>query len=328
MDRAERLEHNFDIEPEEGVKLPFQPESSDAPEEPGQPEVQAESPDVENVEPDEEGQDEAQDVDPNWRMSSFDFAEATGITAREVYENVEFKTRGGPKSAKQLVEGYESMLTQQDQWNEERQQLQERAQNANYGAISQPLSPKAQRLMIQAELLEEQRNRIQWDQIPEGQRADLKIDYDHQVRAIMRQAQDEQQQYLSEQDKQRRQFEVDVHRETLRLIPEWNARDIYDTEVPAIKTMLRSEGFPEEQIEAIAMDPRSMSFVRKAWNAIRGTEEVRKGAKKIRKLSKTLSPSAKRPGRSNRLADVGKRVRQAQTKQERQKARLEANFER
>ncbi len=326
MDRAERLEKDFEIEPGEGVKL------NPLPEPPGEevPEAaqQADEPVSEDVEP-EETQDEPQEVDTNWRMSNFDFADAVGITAREVYENIEYKTQSGPKSAKQLVEDYESLLGSQNQWNQERQQLQQKAQQSQYAAAVQTVSPEAQKLMSKADFLEEQYGQIDWSQIPQEQRADLKIDYDRNIQATRRQAYEKQHAFEVEANQRRQEYQAEARRETLRLIPEWNSVETYNSDVAAIRDMLSTTyGFPPEQVESIIHDPRSIRAIRDLWNVRKQHAETTQGANRIRKFSKTLKPGAKRPAKSNRMEDVAARVRQAKTPAERRKARLEATFER
>lgn len=347
MSISERMQQSFDITPEQGVGLaPPSPagmprnevapsENSGAtdeqePREQYEKRYQAESPDLEDVEPEETDTDEQQEAGTLPRMSSFDFAEAAGVAARDIYEQVEFKTARGPKSAKDIVEEYERVLETQGQWEQERQQLQEKVHRAESAQVTQAYSPEAQKAEMQAEFLEQQYGSINWEQVPAEQRADLKIEYDRNINQLRRLAQQKQAEFDDQLAQKRRDYANDVDRQIRSDIPEWNSREVYSRETAAISDFLRaSYGMPDQQISAIAMDPVSTRIVRDLWQLTAKQAKIKDGATKIRKISKSLKPGSRRSAKKgNSLDDVGKRVREAGSRSGRQDIRMNADIQR
>ena len=341
MDRSERLSKDFDIAPEEGVRLASnepaamtgEPKQAPAEEPLEDEEIQDEEAleeqeqDQQPDEDDETGQD-SQDGSEEWTIRAAQFATESGLSRKELYNNVHFPTDKGEQSLSKILDDYNELVQQTSTHAQERQQMQDMARQAQMGSMMPP--PEVMELETQAQLMQRQYDNTDWSQIEPGERADLKLDYQQAIQNLRHQAAEKGREYQAQAEQKRREFATQAHQQTLGEIKEWVDERVYDAETRAMSDMLRSEyHYSDDEIRAIPYSPKAMRLVRDLWQLRARQEQVSKGAKKIRRVSKGLKPGARSKSAKPSLSDVGDKVRaKGLSRRERQRLRLETDFSR
>lgn len=332
----ERLSQDFDIEPVAGVPLTPPLPPVEAPAEQPEEEIQAEQPEEEqelsvDATDDETETEEPQDAEA-WQMPAREFAKEVGLSRKELYNNVLLPTDRGEQTLSKVLDGYNDLAQQNQHLTQEltteRQQREEISHQASAMQVGQQLAPRVQELGFEFKQLENQYYNAPWDQYEPDQRRDLKEQIRDRMDLIRRNMNQEQNQFELKRQEALAAYERETEAEKVRMIPEWASSEVRSREQPDIDKFMASEGFSQDRIAAVHRDPLSLKLVRKAWRALSSQEEISRGAKKIRKLSKSFNTGAKRGAAKATLAEAGKRVKEAGlTRAERQNRRMSVEFD-
>jgi len=271
-----------------------------------QPEAAAESEDETEQETTEDGEDlaEAQGATGEGdeseqeqeaalgRMELNDFLRETGITHEEFYHDI-YKVEDGKEVSmsaawderKRLQEANDALIR-------ERGELQERV-NQTATHVQQPgWSPEAQTLANQAQMKMQQIAETDWSQLDPGQAANIKFDLQAQAQHLWAQAQQKQGEHQQALQKHMQEAMAEADRQTRALIPEWNDQGVRTTEWKSIGDMLNPYGIRQEELDTV-VDPRWRRFFRDALQSRREKARIQAGAKKLRKVGKTLGGGAR-----------------------------------
>lgn len=328
--QSERLNMEFDVTPEKGIELQPLPQKEEAPEvtEQEQPELEATeeaeqeiTAESQNEEPETEVEEEQSEEGLN--MSIGQFANAAGVTLRDMYG---ITMPDGRTLSQAVDEGKEQQATL-GRLQTENSQLKEQLQKAQTSYVPMD-DPEALALEKEAEVYQKALDNADWSQVDPGQAANQKLEYMSVIQRLKEAANVKRQENANKQREAQMQAMTAANQELLRHIPEWNAPEVYARDNRAMGDFLRTEGFTNEDLGVFDRYPVAKKFMYKAWKAMAKQEEIKRGAKKVRKISKSLGPGPA-GGKSSKqsLKEVGKAIKQA-SKSEKQRIRLTANFDR
>lgn len=331
MERSERLSHEFEIEAPPGV--PKDPLPQQAAEEPAvAPEIEAaelaseEIADESQVEETEvtEDEEETQEEDAGLDMSIGQFANAAGVTLKDIYHGV--KLPDGRTVSQAVDEGNERQ-TQLEQLQTERNQLQEQLQNAQTQAV-QGESQEVLEYEVTASLLQKALDEADFSQMDQGQAANYRLNQMNLINQYRQAAQVKRGEQQGKQQERMGKALMEANTVLLGKVPEWASQEVAGRENKAMGAYLLSRGFSPEELQWIDRTPKIKLLVRDAWKSEAKQAEIKKGAQKVRKITKTLKPGAKMGSGKVGLKEVANKVKQAGTRAARQQARLSMNFDR
>ena len=267
------------------------------------------------------------------RMNLKDFAEQAGWSLEEFYRDLYRVEDGQEVSVSQAFDERKQLKQANDALLRERQELQEKV---NQGSVTVPqkgISPEAQALMTQAQIYQQQLTQADWSNVDPAVAANQKLDLQMAAQQLVMQAQAKQQEYEAEQQKQLKAAYEEADRQTRSRIPEWNDAKVREADFQRIKDNAASYGIRSEEIETI-VDPRYRHWLRDLVKAKADVTRIEQGAKKIRKVSKTLGSGARVPQKTGKptLKDVSQQLKQARadgrTREDVRKMRLNMEFDR
>lgn len=334
MDRAERLSHQFDIEPGQGVKLGGTPIAA-APDDEAVEEVQtdeiettdevsqesAEESQVEETEVTED--EEAQVEDGGLDMSIGQFANAAGVTLKDIYS----VTLSDGRTLSQAVDEGNERQAQLQNLQTERNQLQEQLQKAQSAAV-QGDAPEVLELELTANLMQQALDNADFSQMEPGQAATYRLDQMNLIAQYRQAAQVKRGEQQVKWHEQMGKSLQEANAVMLGQVKEWVSPDVMASDNKAMGNYLLGRGFTNEELQWIDRTPKFKLLVRDAWKSEAKQAEIKKGAKKVRKISKTLKPGGLKGGTKVGLKEVAQKVKQADTRAGRQAARLSMQFER
>ena len=256
------------------------------------------------------------------RMKLKDFLNAAGVSMEEFYRDIYVEKDGREISISAAWDERDSIRQQNDALLRERTELQERINQAAAQAPPPGISPEAQALMSQAQIYQTALTGTDWSQVDAGTAANQKMDLQIAIQQLQAQAQAKQVEYQAEQEDRMRKAQAEADRQIRAKIPEWSDSGVLETERRGIADMLHFYGLQPQEIEAI-YDPRVWHMLRDAWKAKTSQARISEGAKKIRKVSKTLSAGSRgAPERKMTPEQVRKAINKAKSREEKQKLRL------
>ena len=328
--QSDRLTQEFDITPQAGIKLnplpqkeedsvsddqalPEQPEQEiEATEEPQQDTAQSQT-----EEPDTEIEEQS------LNMSIGQFANAAGVTLRDIYGI----TMPDGRTLSQAVDEGKEQQAVLSRLQKENSQLQEKLQTAQSNYVPMD-DPEALALEKEAEVYQKALDNADWSQVDAGQAANQKLEYMRVISQLKDAAAQKRNENAGKQQKAANDALMAANQKLLSEIPEWNSAEVYGKDNRDMGRFLLSHNFTENDLFAIDRHPVFKHFAYKAWKAMAKQEEIKRGASKVRKISKSLGPGPA-GGKSNKqsLKEVGKAIKTA-TRAERQRMRLNAEFDR
>ena len=256
------------------------------------------------------------------KMRLKDFLSAAGVSMEEFYRDVYVDKDGKEVSVSAAWDERDALRQAHDALLRERTELHERLNQAAVATPQTGISPEAQALMSQAQIYQTALTSTDWSQVDPGTAANQKMDLQLAIQQLQQQAQAKQVEYESGQQEQLAKAQAEADRQIRAKIPEWSDTAILETEKRGIADMLSSYGLQPQEIQAI-YDPRVWHMLRDAWKAKTSQARISEGAKKIRKVSKTLSAGSRgAPDRKMSPTDVRKAIGKAKTREERQRLRL------
>ena len=181
---------------------------------------------------------------------------------------------------------------------------------------------------LEADLYQKQLDSADFSGMDQGAAANLRLNYMNTIQKLRDQAQVKRAESQGKQQESMYQALEASNREMLSAVPEWVSPEVAGRENKAMGDFLRSRGFSDQDLFTIDRSPKYKLLVRDAWKALAKQAEIKRGAKKVRKISKTLKPGAMKGSSKASLKDVSQKIRQSGTRQEKQKARLSMEFDR
>lgn len=314
----------IDVEPGEGVAL-REEDQVRIPEAVAQePEVEQEAaPEVAEDAPEEVPEiDEESQPEVAGKLSAKEFASQAGWSLEEFYRDVVVPTEEGEVPLSQVVDGYKALQTEIETLQQERQELQARQPQA---VPSGQYSPEAQALWNQADYLAQQYQQTNWSTVEDA--ANLRLEYQDNIRTLREGAQAKQAEFMQGQQKAFEEYRVSAEKEIQKAIPAWKNPRVASEEKTAASTWMASEyGLSDQDAERIWLHPPSAKLVRDAFNFAKEREQIKQGAKKIQRVPKHLSPSARKDAAKAKLEDIGKNISKVTGRKARQQARLNAEW--
>ena len=283
--------------------------------------AEAASEDLAEVQEQDEQGEEGQEAGLG-RMKLKDFLSAAGVSMEEFYRDVYVDKDGKEVSISAAWDDRDNLRTAHEALLRERTELQERLNQAAVQAPPQGISPEAQALMSQVQIYQTALTQTDWSQVDPATAANQKLDLQMAIQQLQQQAQTKQIEYQAQQQDQFVKAQAEAERQIRAKIPEWSDSAVLETERRGIADMLSSYGLQPQEIEAI-YDPRVWHMLRDAWKARASQARISEGAKKIRKVSKTLGVGSR--GASDKKLtpeQVRKAISKAKSREEKQKLRL------
>ncbi len=329
--QAERLSQDFEITPQKGIELEPLPQKEEtvsgvSEEEQPEQEIEAteeateETAESQTEEPETEVEEQS---DEGLNMSIGQFANAAGVTLRDMYG---IRMPDGRTLSQAVDEGKEQQATL-GRLQTENSQLKEQLSKAQTSFVPMD-DPEALALEKEAEVYQKALDNADWSQVDPGVAANQKLEYRDVIDKLRRAAQGKREENAVKQRDAHRQALMVANQELLKHIPEWNSAEIYARDNRAMGDFLTSEGFTNEDLSIFDTYPVAKKFMYKAWKAMAKQKEIERGAKKVRKISKSLSPGGVGKSTKTSLKEAGKAIRQGKTATERSRARLSVEFDR
>ena len=261
------------------------------------------------------------------RMRLNDFLDAAGVSMEEFYRDV-YVTRDGKEVSvsaawdehKRLTEANEALLR-------ERNELVEKVNIQASSAPTPGVSPEAQAMMAQAQIYAQALSTTDWSQMDPAVAANQKFDLQQVATSLQQQAQAKQMEYQQGLQKRAEAARLEADRQTRAAIPEWTDSQVMAAEWRDIGDMLHGYGVEQREVDEIT-DPRIRRLLRDHLKLRSEKKRIVEGAKKVRKVSKTLGAGSRTPEKSKpSLRDVKQMLKKAKsdgaTREELQKMRLQ-----
>ena len=288
----------------------------------------AQAADAENE--DEEAPEEAQDGDESkseaseatlGRMKLNDFLDAAGVSLEEFYRDVYVDIGGKEVSISQAWDSEKSSAKALETLSRERDELQAKLSQS---AVSVPLpneSVEARVLLKQAEECQAIIEKTDWTQFDNATASAEQLKYINLRDSLVRKAQEKQAEHVQQLQQRHTQVLEESDRQTRAAIPEWNDNKVRTAEWQSIKDLGASYGFSAQEMDTW-VDPRARRMLRDFMLSQQQVAKVKAGAKKIRKVSKTLGGGERSTGKARpSLSDASRAIREASSKNEASKVR-------
>ena len=314
------------------------PEGWDKTQEPEQPDMLAEESEGESedlAEAQEELGEETAETPDDAVASTMPlnrFLKAAGWELNEAYHNLMVKKKDGTEvTLSKALDEQGELSTAYDALLKERQALQERLDQSAAQVPTQGISPEAQALMSQAQIYHQALQTTDWSQMDPGAAANQKLDLQMEIQRLQGQAQAKQVEYQTEWQDKLTKAKAEAERQTRARIPEWSDSTIMQSDRRAIGDMLYGYGMTAQEVESI-VDPRVWQMLRDAQKAMANGRKIAEGAKRVRKVGKTLGAGARSgPSKKTKSAEQLKaEFKEAEKKGGKaalQAARLAAEFD-
>jgi len=332
----EDLFKDLELEPSDrGVPL-ANPLPEEKPEEETQ-EVQEETAEgLEEGEPEEvseeveETVEETQAEGPGEKLRAKDFADQAGWTLEEFYRDVTVPTDDGEVTLSEVVDGYKSLRTENEDLRNERQQLEAKATQATPQA--QQYDPEAAALWQEAQTMRKAYNTLledgTLDGMDAGEASKLERKYRYEIEKRESTATQKQAVHVQELEKSQREYLGNVKAQQRKDIPEWRSDKIRSEETDAISSYLTSEGAEKATVDQILqMNPWATKMFRKLWQYERTQAETKKALREVKKVPKSLKPGARVQPKKQSLKDVGKKLQSVKSRGGWNKTLMESEFD-
>ncbi len=330
METDDRLSMNFDIEPEQGVELrPVPQKALDEPvlkaedEEETTEEVPQDETAESQVEETEDTDDETQEAgEVEIDLSVGQFSNQAGISMKEFFHGIRMPDG---RTISQAVDETNEQRAALQQMQTERDQLKEQLKSVqtNY---TQAEDPEIVELEVAANLYQKALETADLSQLDQGAAANYRLNQMQAIEQFRRQAQEKRNEAQAKKATAANEALIQANTEILGKVPEWASQEVAARENQAMGAYLRNRGFTDQDLFFLDRQPKYKLLVRDAWKQQTKHEEIKKGATKVRKISKTLKPSAMQGKTKPTLKEIKQTIRNAETRQERQKARLSMEF--
>lgn len=228
------------------------------------------------------------------RMRLKEFLDAAGVSMEEFYRDVMVERDGTEVSVSQAWDDYKQLKDANETLLRERSELVEKVNQSATRVMQPGVSPEAQALANQAQMKMQQIAETDWSQVDPGMAANMKFDLQAQAQQLWQQAQAKQAEHQTAMQGEMRKALDEADRLTRAAIPEWNDQAVRNTEFKAIKDMVSAYGIQPQEVDEV-IDPRWRRFLRDQLQTNAKQARIQQGARKIRKVSKTLSPGARAP---------------------------------
>ena len=261
------------------------------------------------------------------RMRLNDFLDAAGVSMEEFYRDVYVVRDGKEVSVSAAWDEHKRLSEANDALLRERNELQEKVNVTQASAPTPGVSPEAQALMAQAQIYAQALQTTDWSQMDPATAANQKFDLQQAAMTMQQQAQAKQMEYQQGLQKQAETARLEAERQTRAAIPEWSDSRVYETEWREIGDMLHSYGVTPQETAEIT-DPRIRRLLRDHLKLRGEKQRIVEGARKVRKVSKTLGAGSRTPEKGKpTLKDVKQMLKDAKdkgaTREEMQKMRLQ-----
>ena len=280
---------------------------------------------------DEERTEEPEPERSNGHMRLNRFFKEAGWELNDAYHSLMVERDGKEISISQALDEGKALQAAHDALLRERQALQEQLNQQATTLPTQGVSPEAQALMSQAQIYNQALTTTDWSQIDPGQAANQKMDLQLEIQRLQGQASAKQLEYQNELADKIAKARSEADRQTRARIPEWSDGMVMQSERRAIADMMNAYGLTQAEVETI-VDPRVWHMLRDAQKAMADGKRIAEGAKKVRKVSKTLaagnrSTQPKRKLTPEQMREQIKRAQEKGGKQGAQAARLAMEFD-
>ena len=308
----------------EGWNKPKQSEATEQADMFGKDEPESEQPDVEaQSEEQEEDVSEVEASAPEGKLTVGQVTKGMGWSHEEFFNDILLNVDGEQKTISSLVDESRAVKESQEALLRERQALQERLnQTAATPPPNQGVSPEAQALMSQAQIYQQVLASTDWTTMDPGSAASQKVDLQMAIGQLQQQAQAKQLEYQQDVQTQIGQAMAEAERQVRALIPEWSDASVMNTERKAIVDMLRSYRLGDEEVATI-YDPRIWRLLRDANKALMTGKRIAEGAKKVRKVGKTLGAGSRAPEGKPSPEQLKRKMKNAKSREARQALRLQ-----
>ena len=267
----------------------------------------------------EEDESETEDETPDeasGTMRAVEFAKAAGWKLEEFYQGVTVPINGQDVPLGQALN--DAQVTQQSlsAVSRERDELREKLNQQATTPMMGPHDPEALKLQTQADLLRDALQQTDWSQIDRGEAAFQMQQANSRILDLERQAQTKQTEHMAKLQADYTRVQTEADKQIRTLMPEWADGQVQAREWGSVKDMASRYGLKPQEIDGI-LDPRIKHMLRDASKAMGHVETIRKKAKAVRKVGKTLSPGSRQsqPGRGS-LKDTARKIREAGSREE------------
>ena len=251
-------------------------------------------------------------------MALDEFLADAGITHEEFYNKI-YRTIDGKKvTMSEAWDGRKTLEQANEALLRERAELQKQVDKSAASIPNADVSPEASALMAQAQIYNQQLQQIMQDPnlANDPNAASRKVDLKFAIDNIVAQAQQKQAEYQQGQQQALQKALSERDRQTRSEIPEWNDANVQATEWRGIADMLAAYG--QNETDITRFNPGERRLLRDAWKAMNQAKRVAEGAKRIRKVSKTLPTSSRVPMKSKPSREETRdKIRSAKTRDER-----------
>ena len=279
---------------------------------------------------DDEAPDEGQEGDESepkaseatlGRMKLNDFLDAAGVSMEEFYRDVYVELDGKEVSISQAWDGEKSSVKALEALSRERDELQARLNQSAITVPTGPQDPQAMALAIQADECQKVLDNTDWTQFEAAQASAEQLKYINLRDTLRKQAQEKQQKHVQEVQAHYAKAIEEADRQTRSAIPEWNDAKVRAAEWQAIKDLGASYGFKAQEMDAV-LDPRTRLMLRDFAKIKQEVATVKAGAKRIRKVGKTLGAGGRDTSKGRpSLEDVSRAIREAPDRHAKSKIR-------
>ena len=248
------------------------------------------------------------------KLRAKEFADQAGWTLEEFYRDVTVPTDEGEVTLSEVVDGYKSLRTENETLRQEQQQM---AEQANATQPMPQYSPEAMELWRQAKDLQHTYDNADWSQVEASERVDQKMQYRDAIERLTRQGQAKQQEYQVKLDQHMREVKAKVDTEMRKQIPEWRSDSVRTQERKAMTDFLIAEGADQQRVSMILDgDPWAARLVRDYWQLKRNDVETKKAIRKVAKVPRSLTPSARVAPKPGNIADAAKALQGAKNRRD------------
>ena len=261
------------------------------------------------------------------RMRLKEFLDAAGVSMEEFYRDVYVEKDGKEVSISEAWDQHKQIKEANDALLRERAELQKRLDQSATTVPQQQVSPEASALMAQAHIYGKQLEQIMQDPnlAADPTAANRKVDLQFAINGLVAQAQTKQAEWNAKRQEGVQKALDEIDRQTRSSIPEWNDANTQASEWRAISDMMTGYGAQNTDIKTFS--PWQRRLLRDAWRAMNQAKRAAEGAKRIRKVSKTLPAASRVPMKSKPSKEEAREtIRSAKTRDDKLKAMLSVDL--
>ena len=261
------------------------------------------------------------------RMRLKEFLDAAGVSMEEFYRDVYVEKDGREVSVSEAWDQHKQIKEANDALLRERAELQKRLDQSAATVPQQQVSPEASAIMAKAQIYGQQLQAIMQDPnlVNDPTAANRKVDLQYAINTLVAEAQTKQAEWNARQQESAYKALEERDRQTRSAIPEWNDANIQASEWRAISDMMSAYGVQTTDIKLFP--PAERRLLRDAWKAMNQAKRAAEGAKRIRKVSKTLPTASRVPMKSKPSKEEAREtIRSAKTRDDKLKAMLSVDL--